>query len=172
MIVCEKKNFNNNIETVCSVSHKNGYYFNSESEISNHIYYCNFYYGDNEERCSIVEKDNGYFFNSYNTHYIKCNNSICTLLIDEKENDIYSCSNCDNQIIVYQNNLYYWSKNKYTNLTYLSKEYYYELSNVNATFIYPEIKNGTDTILLKINEYSLTQYISEIEESKKKKKII
>lgn len=42
-----------------------------------------------------------------------------------------------------------------------SDEKYYKLSNIDAKSIFPKINDGSDTILLKLDKFSVTQYITD-----------
>lgn len=141
--------------SICSESDEPGYYFNTEDEKSNNLLYCSI----NDEyymNCEISEQENGYFINSYNNDVIKCNNSIC-----DKFSPGNSCINNDNEIIMENNYPYFCHENELLN--FLDIDHYYELPNVNASSIFPTVKKGNDSILLKISRYSVSQYITESE---------
>jgi len=42
-------------------------------------------------------------------------------------------------------------------------EMYIEMKNINANLIFPVTENGNDMILLKIDQYSVTQQITDLD---------
>lgn len=145
MFICNK----NDNGSECYINSKQGYYLNNLSEKSNELIYC-----DNDKKCQISEQSDGYFINSSNKNVIKCSGSICKLL-DTIGN---SCESNPNEIIYSYYSLYYCSGVEKISFSSVTK--YYKLSNIKANSIYPNIISGNDYILLKIDQYSVTQYSS------------
>ncbi|ORX78583.1 hypothetical protein BCR32DRAFT_270003 [Anaeromyces robustus] len=131
----------------CEESGASGYFLNKFSKQSNELIYC-----DEDYNCEASIQNNGYFIND-NNKVIRCHNSVCELF-----NPGSSCSSKNNEVILYNNYLYYCYDNSM--IDFDSTIYYYELKNIDADSIYPKIVNGNDNILLKIDEYSVTQYIN------------
>jgi len=102
----------------------------------------------------------GYFINSYNKDVVKCKTNA-----DENEitcelfNPGTSCSASTNGVILYNNVLSYCNEANQISFSSVSK--YVTLSNIDASAIYPNIAKGKDTILLKIDNYSVTQYVTD-----------
>jgi len=133
----------------CCLSKINGYIFNSESENSNDFIYCN------NLKCVTKTIDNGFLlsYSTTNNNIVLCESSNCRFY-----NPGTSCINNNNKIILINGEPIYCLNNNEFYLTNKSK--YYELSNVNANSVYPNVSQGNSTILLEINQYSITQYYS------------
>lgn len=127
-----------------------GYYINSMSEKKDELIYC-----DSNNQCQISIQSDGYFINSSDeNYYIKCHNSICNEIY-EKES---SCTTKPNEIIYYNDNFYFCLNDK--RIIFYNQIKYYKLSNIKANEIFPKIVKGDDYILLKVDQYSITQYSS------------
>jgi len=140
--------------SICFVSNTiTGYLLNSGDKDSSSLIYCD------KTNCSIEKKD-GYFINSLNQYIIKCESSYC-YISDEGS----SCENNNNEAILYYDRKLETLKYGYCNgsqeVKFLDTDQYYPLSNINASSHYPIINSGRDTILIKIDKYSATQYINE-----------
>lgn len=109
---------------------------------------------DISNKCTISNLSDGYFVNSLNNDVIKCINSVCNIINKGK-----ACNENPNEVILSLNRLYYCN-NKNT-IPFSSSDKYYELSNIDASSKYPEVVEGSDIILLRINKYSVTQYITD-----------
>lgn len=146
LLICDGKDSGN----VCKKSSKPGYYLNSENSNSK-LLYCN-----DKNDCKTSKESDGYFINSFSYNYIKCSKSKCSLI----DPDI-SCNNHQYEVILHDNQLFYCYGKNEISFTDIAK--YYSLSKVQASSIYPEITAGSDTILLKIDQYSVTQFITSDE---------
>lgn len=132
--------------SICSRNQQGYYLDNAES---NKLVYCS-----TNNSCDISEYNDGYFINSQDNDVIKCNNSTCDLFIPGS-----SCENHNNEIILYNEKLYYCHNEEMKDI--INSNYYLELSNIKASSIYPTISSGDDIILLNIDGFSITQYITE-----------
>ncbi|ORX78488.1 hypothetical protein BCR32DRAFT_282235 [Anaeromyces robustus] len=113
------------------------------------LIYCN-----SESKCEVSDKNNGYFINSFNYEVIKCHQSKCTLI-----NTNSYCSSYSNEVILNNNVLYYCNGNNI--ISFSDDTMYYILDDINANSIYPVIESGTDTIIIMIDKYSVTQLIKK-----------
>jgi len=105
------------------------------------------------ESCEITTQSNGYFINSLFDINI-CKNSICQLVEIKGQ-----CSNHNYEVTNYNGYNYFCVNNaKYS---FSKTNQYLEVSNIKASSIFPNIEYGNDKILVKIDEYSVTQYITD-----------
>lgn len=133
---------------------RSGYYLISDETKPNILFYCN----DND--CQSINKNNlnGFFINEYKLDYIKCLKGFC---------EIFSlgntCLNNMNEIIKNYNELAYCSKSFQRVFDYglIKNPEYYLLEDININFHYPEFKFGNDTILLKMDRYSVQHFITD-----------
>jgi hypothetical protein len=135
---------------VCMKSNgSNGYYLNSGTQDSSQLIYCN------DDKCKIMKMSNGYFINS-DGEAIKCESSKCTPF----EVVSKTCDNHNNELIGSKGYMKYCNKDTEVEFTY--EDQFYPLTNVSATeSVYPgSISTGEDTILIKIDRFSATQYIT------------
>jgi len=139
---------------IASSSYK-GYFINSMDKKTNKLLYCTYYYN----KCEDFIANNGYYFNSYSSDIIKCSNSKCKIF-----NNGSSCDNHYNEVIIYNKNPYFCNKDK--PISFSEVEIYIELKNINANLNFPVIENGNDIILLKIDQYSVTQQITDLDGKK------
>eukprot|EP00833_Pecoramyces_ruminatium_P018294 jgi/Orpsp1_1/1192326/evm.model.d7180000092294.1 len=137
----------------CEISNKPGYYLNIEN--SNTLIFC-----DESNGCKTSSESDGYFINSFNFDIVKCNKSNC-----EHINTTTSCKNHQNEVIAHDNQLFYCHNDNEVSFSTTKK--IYPLSNIKASKLYPNIEKGSDTILLKIDQYSVTQYITPDEGKQK-----
>lgn len=99
-----------------------------------------------------MEIDNGYFINS-GKNVIKCESSKCGI---QSIGD--SCNNHENEIIAKDDSLKFCNGKEEISL--LNDDIrYYKLSNVNASSIFPKKSKGLDTLLIKIDQFSVIQYV-------------
>lgn len=129
------------------IKNPEGYFLNLEDSQTNNLLFCN------NNSCEISTQTNGYFINKLND-VIQCHNSKC--------NNFKAKEYCDSdsyyQVILYKNSAYYCNRNN--KISFPSTEKYYEISNISAKSIYPEVQYGNDIILIKIDKYSITQYLT------------
>ncbi|ORX84879.1 hypothetical protein BCR32DRAFT_266028 [Anaeromyces robustus] len=133
-----------------------GYYQYSVSSQSNDFIYCEkIYDGGKTSSCSIVTKENGYFTNSGDLDVIKCVDSNCEIISKS-----YSCKNHNYEIIFnsYTDTFSYCMNNKEYKLN--DEDKYYKLTDINPEVIFPMVEKGEEYILLKIDKYSVTQYVA------------
>ncbi|ORX64242.1 hypothetical protein BCR32DRAFT_251223 [Anaeromyces robustus] len=153
LMICTPDNSSmNNAISICSnYSFSRGYMVNSLAKESNKLLYC---IGNNV--CEDFEAKYGYFFNDNNSDIIKCIDSHCEVIKQT------SCQNHKYEIIKGITGNLYCNKNdeKYIGSINIENSLYYEVEDIDASSIYPNINNGSDIILLKINKYSAIQYIS------------
>ncbi|OUM66913.1 hypothetical protein PIROE2DRAFT_59085 [Piromyces sp. E2] len=131
----------------CSKIEAYGYFINNGSDNPTSLIYCD----NNNNKCNITTKTNGYFINS-NKNAIKCNSSKCESYIMSS-----SCSNNNNEVI----KTYSYNEIKfcleYKEVSFLKNDHYKILSNINIkTSDFPDIISGSDSILLRIDQYSVT----------------
>lgn len=146
--------------SICKITDKSGYFLNSGDNKPNSLIYCrknvNSKIDKYKNHCQVVQKMNGYFINEIDKNVIKCVDSDCQI------NEIGSlCKINNNNIIIdYDTKTPYYCLNekrykfddfnKYLRLT--------DIDPTNSTF--PKINTGYEYILLKIDDYSVTQYIT------------
>jgi len=166
LIICSPQNIQNNNNSIennnslmnktmskCNIKSEKGYFINSMSKKTNELIYCKNYY-----ECEDFVAYNGYFVNNYSSDIIKCVNSECEII----NQFISSCKNYTHEVIYHYNHYYCDKDNKYVYMTDIyDYPFYYEVEDIDASSIYPNINNGSDKILLKITRYSVTQYISD-----------
>ncbi|OUM63641.1 hypothetical protein PIROE2DRAFT_9784, partial [Piromyces sp. E2] len=143
---CQKSDYGSE----CYINTGKGYFLNNLNEKSVELIYCD------DNKCQGSLRSDGYFINSSDKNVIKCSDSSCILLDSDSIGN--SCTDNHNEVIYYNNSLYYCSGEEM--ITFSSTIKYYKLSNINASSIYPVIESGDDYILLKIDQYSVTQYSS------------
>jgi len=165
-----KKQLVNCNEYKCNISRDTGYFINSESKdlINDNFIHCekplSYTY------CKLASEKNGYFYNENNA--LKCIDSGCQDIVTS-----VSCEGRKDDIIYYSNYYNYASYSSYytpdlafcndtnSNPILLSKSngriQYLLLPNINATSSsFPWIKKGNDTILLKVDNHSITQKLT------------
>ncbi|OUM57859.1 hypothetical protein PIROE2DRAFT_17026 [Piromyces sp. E2] len=142
LIICNANNNGN----ICSKSKNVGYYLTYFDP--RNLIYC-----DASYKCTKSTLTDGFFINSLNMNVIKCSKGTCQYIIKGK-----SCLSNPNDVILNTNKLYYCNDKSIIEFT--NKERYYELNGIQASSKYPIIKEGSDIILLKIDKYSVTQYIT------------
>eukprot|EP00833_Pecoramyces_ruminatium_P008086 jgi/Orpsp1_1/1182118/evm.model.c7180000079958.3 len=129
-------------------SNEPGYYLDSENTL---IYY------DANKECTQSEEINGYFLNSKNKKIIKCQDGNCEL--SEK----VSCISNQVEVVNIGGILVLCYENSQEKFPTSSDEVkYYKLSNVDITSIFPQISIGSDLILLKMDQYSVTQFVTDL----------
>lgn len=148
-------NSNSNSPSKCSVNDKlYGYFLNYGDEDSSNLIYCD----ENSKTCKIEKKD-GYFINNLDQYIIKCESSLCNLTEGS------SCENNNNEAISYYDSNLEADKFVYCHgskeIQFLETDKYYPLSNVKASSKYPIINSGDETILIKVDKYSATQYTDQ-----------
>ncbi|OUM63258.1 hypothetical protein PIROE2DRAFT_20691, partial [Piromyces sp. E2] len=149
MIVCSDNGTNVN----CKESTEEGFYFVSSSEEEKEVYFCE--KENTNLQCNSSDKIDGYYINSYNKEIIKCSNSICELFTSTSS----SCTINTNEVILLDNKLIYC--NGIIKVDFLEYEQYVKLTSVSVASRYPIVKSGNDNILLKLDRYSVTQYVTE-----------
>jgi len=141
------KNSTGNIS--CSIlKNSKGYYLNLSSEVSNSLIYAD------DKGITVVTKDNGYFTNMHKDVII-CKKSSC-----ESTNIVSpTCISNDGKLVILYKSNTALIKYCYGALDYdlSDTDKYYVLSSVDASSTYPDIVNGKDTIIIKTDEYSVTQ---------------
>ncbi|KAL6621478.1 hypothetical protein U3516DRAFT_811049 [Neocallimastix sp. 'constans'] len=146
---------NSNHCEIKSTTLVSGYFINSESDSPNSLIYCDDY------DCKTITESNGYYINS-DGGIIRCNSFACELL--ERKEVGSSCTNHPNEVIYYNNN---YNSFQYCNDTsevdFSDKEFYITLNNINSSNLdFPtNIVSGNDTILLKVNQYSIKQVVTD-----------
>jgi len=142
----------------CTTTNDQGYFIDSGDDNSKKLIYC-----DNDN-CISVEED-GYFINSLTEYVIRCNTISCIIISEGA-----SCETNNNEAIIYydetlEKNIYKYCHN-YKEISFLDSEKYYPLTDIQASSKYPTIVSGSDTILLKIDKYSVIQTINTDDEAK------
>jgi len=122
------------------------------TEEHNNMAYC-------EEDCQMVSINNGYYVNSdIDYGIIICESSLCRFLDEEDINE--KCYRNYYEIIFDQDNFQYCH-----NLTLIdmpNEELYYPISlNLKTSKFPSDVETGLDTIITKINKYSVQQFISD-----------
>ncbi|OUM63261.1 hypothetical protein PIROE2DRAFT_10227, partial [Piromyces sp. E2] len=157
--------------SICEKISKPGYYFNDGSLESNKLIYCDGEVNDYQyNNCEIQEVDNGIFRNSDNSDVIECTDSECQVVdlgsqcIDDnkwriiknsKTNDLKYCR------VDYGKDETNNSDDKIYSTSFPDNIKYYKIKNINAkTSSYPEMFSGGDYILIKVDQYSLTRYLT------------
>ena len=146
----------------CKRGKAHGYFINMFSKESNKLIYCTENKTEQKIECIIVAKDNGYYVNyeiGGGSTLIKCANSVCKVqeysYNNQNSNELFEVTTGFNSASFYDFN---------GGLLYFDEygPYFYPLKGIDAkSSIFPEvIKKGSDTILLRIDQYSLTQYTS------------
>ncbi|OUM57860.1 hypothetical protein PIROE2DRAFT_17027, partial [Piromyces sp. E2] len=144
VLICDEVND----KYICRKTNKPGYYVNDDKDdYSENLIFCN-----EDRECDISEESNGYFINSLNTDVIRCSNEKCKVL--KKKGS--TCENNENTVIVKNNKLLYC--NYLNEVEFKDYEQYHKLENINLKLVYPRVQKGFDTMLLKIDKYSVTQY--------------
>jgi len=123
-----------------------GYFLDAKSSLSNKFIFC-----DNEN-CKTTTQSNGYFINSLPEVYI-CKNSLCETF--------YTYENCENNHEIIHDEGYFYFCLDDGRVSLSEAEKYFKISNISASSIFPKIENGIDDILIKIDKYSVTQYIND-----------
>jgi len=132
----------------CGKKNNIGYFLVNTDEKTNALLFCT--NKNNNISCSFSNNGDGLFKNNYDSDIIKCTDSIC-----QNTNRYFNiCKN--NTISAYQ----YCEDNDY--LSFQSNTKYYPLENVNALSTFPNIKYGNDSILLKFEEFSITQFLTNL----------
>ncbi|ORX83234.1 hypothetical protein BCR32DRAFT_292133 [Anaeromyces robustus] len=138
-----------NGDSYCYERSYSGYFKNSFSDKSNSFIYCL------NKSCKIVEKENGYYLNDNNDNY-KCYSSSCISITTS------SCSLGSIDIVNYNGFVKICTGESSTTFS-LTSQYFYLLSSVNIVNSFPNVLQGNDSILLKIDNYSVTQTITGLE---------
>jgi len=166
--LCYNNNKNVFYDTLSDVS----YYADNNCSIFSTVYGYHLYsLGDsnlliscgNNESCTVVEANNGYFVGGMSNtgrHLIKCSESICSYINQEKVNFSDACNNkSDGEVfIISANNSVGFCYNGQP-ITFNDKNVvkYYTISNINARATYPNIRAGYDTIFLEVGRFSVKQ---------------
>jgi len=139
----------NNSGSLCSKQNIYGYTINSGTENTNSLIFFN------TDGCEEAISNNGYFLNS-DGNVILCKLTNCSPF--QITNTSY-CSNHQYEVILES-----YSGKKYCNgdskVSFLSSEYYYKISDMDASITFPIVQEGSDTILIKVDQYSVTQVIT------------
>lgn len=130
----------------------NGYYFNSGTLETSNIIHCI------NDTCEITPYNNGFFLNNRQNEIMRCESGTCSLkTIDYKT----SCKHHENELVKSYEGIKYCSNE--TPVSFKNEDQFYPLSNITVNNnVYPgRITSGKGTILIKIDEYSASQYITE-----------
>lgn len=138
-------------EGVCKKAVGPGYYLAYINENEFYFYYC-----DSFNKCEKSSESDGYFINSTDNTIIKCSNNNCIIF----KNDSNTCAYHYYEVILYSDKKPYYCNGKKRISFSNSEIYYFKASSFDASSIYPIYNQGSDTILLKIDEYSVTQFIT------------
>jgi len=132
-----------------------GYFINSDSNNGNDLIYCN------GNSCEVQTENHGYFINS-NGEIIRCHASVCELL--ERIEVGSTCVSHPNEVIYYNNNYNSFQYcNGNTEIDFPDEEFYIALNGIDSQSLdYPvTLNSGTEPVLLKIDQYSVKQVITD-----------
>jgi hypothetical protein len=146
---------NSNFCVVKPLSLTTGYFINSDSNNGNDLIYCN------GNSCEVQTENHGYFINS-NGEIIRCHASVCELL--ERIEVGSTCVSHPNEVIYYNNNYNSFQYcNGNTEIDFPDEEFYIALNGIDSQSLdYPvTLNSGTEPVLLKIDQYSVKQVITD-----------
>jgi len=139
-----------NSEVKCKRTYNNNGYYLNHGTLGSNLIYCE------DGNCNTLPNGNGFFMNDY-SEINECSSSQCQPF---EPNNVQSCKYNTNEIILSNDEYKYC--NQETQIQFKSEIQYYPLSNISTNpGKYPEnIISGGDTILIKVDRYSASQYIT------------
>ncbi|OUM70291.1 hypothetical protein PIROE2DRAFT_1717, partial [Piromyces sp. E2] len=125
-----------------------GYYIDLASNNFNDLIYCM------NKSCNKKTENNGYYTNS-DFDIITCNMGICIVSSNYQTSE--TCNYRNAQLVSLPSAIkpVFCLNNKEIKL--LDEESYYTINNIDARYTYPNVVEGEDTIIVKIDKYSVTQ---------------
>ncbi|OUM70331.1 hypothetical protein PIROE2DRAFT_56836 [Piromyces sp. E2] len=150
-MICEKSYYGVETKNEFSVCYKdehlNGFY-KDFLKGGNNLMYCE------NSNCNSNVKYNGYFMNSKND-IIQCNSGLC-LSISSYMNTCYSNYSVNKT----ENGSFSFCYNN-TPYDITSNDYYYLVENIDPNTPYPYIEEGNGSIMIKVSQYSVEQYLTD-----------